>query len=702
MGTVLGGLLLPQFQPYDAQRGTINAINAAGGMVNNQTALLALQESQRQQEAQALAYQHYQQNPGSVLGGGGPLLSAPAMPGGGPMPALGPNPVTQQAFGPGGVGPTQQVPGGQDLSRFAGVSPQGGGPLPAGAGMPTVTPPGGGSVLAGGGQAHPLEALMRQNPRAALIVQQQQQAQEDRQWKIQEQQLTMREKVAGYLTRRAQGVKNQEDLDAMRQDLQRSGLGQYASRLPQVYSKAAMDTLSASGQSMLENAQTTLAEAQAAHAAQKAQTEQYNREVFLPKMLSDDRGPVEEAPASGMPGTAAPGMPGTAAPGRQTTAPAEVETAVQEAVKQYPSVRPEIARAIIAQESNFDRQAVSKAGAQGYMQLMPATQREMGVKDPFDTRQNIMGGVGYYDKMLTRYDGDEQKALAAYNAGPGRVDAAKGDLKALPQETQAYVPSVLQRAQVGATARGPVAGPQAQRIEAQIADLTRKREQYAKAAAVKPELHTYVDTLTRQIDELSKQRDRLEEIPRAVQKETELTRAKTGLERERQAQPMLPEDRRKFLTGLRTDVRSEPTFKLYQDVRNGYQNVRIGAETDSGQGDLAIINGMAKILDPNSTVMSGEARNVETAQGELERWFNSPQRFFEGDRLTPENRQRFLRLAHAMAKEKLTTAQTELKTVYGPLAKEGNIDFEQLVPLPDLKPLGAGPNVSKFEKLVAP
>jgi soluble lytic murein transglycosylase-like protein len=686
MATVLGGLLLPQFTPYDAQRTTINAINAAGGMVNTQTSLLALQEAQRQQEAQALAYQHFQQNPGSILGGSGPMGSAPAMPGGGPM--------MQQAFGPGGVGPTQQVPGGQDLSRFAGVSPQGGGPLPAGVGMPTVTPPGGGPVLAGGGQANSLEALMRQNPRAAFIVQQQQQAQEDRQWKIQEQQLTMREKVAGYLTRRSQGVKNQDDLEALRQDLQRSGLTQYAARLPQVYSKEAMDTLSASGQSMLENAQTTLAQAQAAHAEQKARTEQYNREVFLPQVLSEDQAPRGGAPP--------PGTNGTAAPGRQVSAPAEVETAVQEAVSRYPRVRAEIARAIIAQESNFDRTAVSPKGAQGYMQLMPAAQREMGVKDPFDTRQNILGGVGYFDKLLTKYDGDEAKALAAYNAGPGRVDAVKGDLKALPQETQDYVPKVLQRAQVGETARGPATGPQAQRLEAQIADLTRKREQYAKAAAVKPELHTYVDTLTRQIDDVRKERDRLEEIPRAVQKETEITRAKTGLERERQAQSMLPEERRKWFTGLRTDIRQEPTFKLYQDVRNGYQNVRIGAESDSAQGDLAITNGMAKILDPTGSVLTGEARNIEEAQGQLQRWFNSPQKFFEGDRLTPENRQRFLKLAHAVTKEKLTTAQTELRTIYGPLAKEGNIDFEQLVPLPDMKPLGAGPNVGKFEKLVAP
>lgn len=237
MGTVLGGLLLPQFQPYDAQRGTINAINAAGGMVNNQTALLALQESQRLREAEALARQHMQQNPGSVLGGGGPLLSAPAMPGGGPM--------TQQAFGPGGVGPTQQVPGGQDLSRFAGVSPQGGGPLPAGVGMPTVTPPGGGPVLAGGGQAqpHPLEALMRQNPDAALMIQRQQQAQEDMQLKRQTDRLTMGEKVMEYLGRSAQGVTDQAGLDRLRTELQQQNLGQYAAHLPQVYSKEAMQAV---------------------------------------------------------------------------------------------------------------------------------------------------------------------------------------------------------------------------------------------------------------------------------------------------------------------------------------------------------------------------------------------------------------------------------------------------------------------------
>jgi hypothetical protein len=227
VGTVLGGLLLPQLTPFDLGRTTNQAINAAGGMVQTQTSLLALQEAQRAQEAQALARQYMQHNPGSILGGGGgPMGSAPALPGGGPMPALGPNPVTQQTFGPGGVGPVQPVPGGQDLSRFAGG-----------------TPPGGGPVLAGGGQANPLEALMRQNPDAALMIQKQQQAQEDLQLKRQEQRLTMGEKVMEYLGRSAQGVKSQADLDAMRAELERSGLGQYAAQLPQVYSKEAMQAI---------------------------------------------------------------------------------------------------------------------------------------------------------------------------------------------------------------------------------------------------------------------------------------------------------------------------------------------------------------------------------------------------------------------------------------------------------------------------
>jgi len=232
--------LSPQITQYDPLEVARQQNVVQGGRLGNQTALLALQESQRQQEAAAMARQYMQQNPGSVLGGGGPMGSAPARPGGGPM--------TQQAFGPGGVGSTQQVPGGQDLSRFSGVSPQGGGPIPpemAAQVMPRVTSPGGGPVLAGGGQAqaHPMEGLLRQNPDAFFMVQKQQQAQEDFQLKRQTDRLTMGEKVMEYLGRSAQGVTDQAGLEALRAELQQQGLGKYAAQLPQFYSKEAMQTL---------------------------------------------------------------------------------------------------------------------------------------------------------------------------------------------------------------------------------------------------------------------------------------------------------------------------------------------------------------------------------------------------------------------------------------------------------------------------
>jgi len=400
-----------------------------------------------------------------------------------------------------------------------------------------------------------------------------------------------------------------------------------------------------------------------------------------------------EQPGTGA--TAGAADTGTAPPaGRQATAPAEVETAVQEATRLYPQVRPALVRAIIAQESNFDRRAVSSAGAQGYMQLMPGTAKDMGVDDPFDATQNIRGGVRYFAQLLTRYGGDEAKALAAYNAGPGRVDAARGDLKALPQETQDYVPKVLQRAQGGGGATTPAASGRITELRQRIAALTQR----ARGASVSEGLEGGATQLRSEITDLQQEvrrledqaiteRHRQEEIPRAVEKETATTRAKNVVERERQGQPMLPEDRRKFLTGLRSDIRQEPTFKTYQEVRNGYQNVEIGASRDSSEGDLALIYGIAKILDPGSVVRESEFATVAAAQGKLQQLLNTPKRFFEGDRLTPENRQQLLSMAHAIATEKLTTAQTELRSVYEPLAKEGNIAFGQLLPLADLKPL---------------
>ena len=96
--------------------------------------------------------------------------------------------------------------------------------------------------------------------------------------------------------------------------------------------------------------------------------------------------------------------------------------------------------AVIKQESDFDRTAVSHKGAMGLMQLMPGTADILGVEDPFNAEENILGGTQYLRELLNMYGGNLNKALAAYNAGPQRVGK---DIPDIP-ETKDFIQSVLE------------------------------------------------------------------------------------------------------------------------------------------------------------------------------------------------------------------------------------------------------------------
>jgi hypothetical protein len=106
------------------------------------------------------------------------------------------------------------------------------------------------------------------------------------------------------------------------------------------------------------------------------------------------------------------------------------------------NISPTLLASLVWQESRWNPRAVSPKGAMGLAQLMPGTARDLGV-NPADPVANLMGGARYLRRLLDQFDGNVEKALAAYNAGPARVRSA-GGIPAIA-ETQAYVASIVRR-----------------------------------------------------------------------------------------------------------------------------------------------------------------------------------------------------------------------------------------------------------------
>lgn len=183
-------------------------------------------------------------------------------------------------------------------------------------------------------------------------------------------------------------------------------------------------------------------------------------------------GPSAQPIPSGQPAPSAQPIPGgTGAPPVKPIPPGQASPGTPDLFSRYQdapwfsdlmsaarlhNIDPRVAIALVHQESGGNPNSVSPAGAIGLGQLMPDTARQLGVTDPRNPTQNVMGSMRYLRQLLDKYGGDYQKALAAYNAGPGAVDKYGG----VPpyRETQHYVPAVLGSAgvQVAQAPGGPV------------------------------------------------------------------------------------------------------------------------------------------------------------------------------------------------------------------------------------------------------
>ncbi len=124
---------------------------------------------------------------------------------------------------------------------------------------------------------------------------------------------------------------------------------------------------------------------------------------------------------------------------------------------QKESLQPALLRAVMRQESGFRPCAVSVKGAQGLMQLMPATSGQFHVADPFDGKQNVEAGAALLKQLLDRYKGDVRLALVAYNAGANRADDSTG--QPYPAETQRYIANILAELGIGPPER-PLQAPE--------------------------------------------------------------------------------------------------------------------------------------------------------------------------------------------------------------------------------------------------
>jgi len=150
-----------------------------------------------------------------------------------------------------------------------------------------------------------------------------------------------------------------------------------------------------------------------------------------------------------------------------------------------------------------------------------------------------------------------------------------------------------------------------------------------------------------------------------------------------------PQKRREFQLHVRSNLRAEPVYKDYEGALSGFQSVGVGAGRNDAQGDLAILNGIVRLMDPGSVVRPSEFETARASQGLLQNLQNYWKRVATGDQLTPQIRQQFLGLAEQLFGEWSATVKREVEPIYGSAIRDSGLTLEDVfVQPPPIPPRG--------------
>lgn len=408
---------------------------------------------------------------------------------------------------------------------------------------------------------------------------------------------------------------------------------------------------------------------------------------------------------------------------------------------------PEIFIRQMETESGFNPQAVSPAGAGGIAQIMPATARQPGFgitpisdQDRFDPETSMNFGAQYMRAMLDRYDGDYARALAAYNAGPGRVDRA-GGVPNIP-ETQNYVSRIMggggEGPTVFASSRGQGQADEPQGLLGALGLQRRDPEaggQTAMPFYQRDNFGRLMDAVAVGFNELrmnpsqavpalvaQRQEQRLETAranqtmewlrtqpgsepyvqmleaggspAEVIAAYTEAQRAEAAAMREAAGQLGLSDEQLSAAGALRDDLRAELQNFGWQSVNSGFRNIMSFYENPSAVSDYALAVAFAKVLDPGSVAREGEVAAVQSAGAAIPALAQALQNAITGEgSLTPEVRQQIAERARDIYAQQAADV-TALINNYTQRAQEMNIPSnfiyfgEMPGEIPDVTPQG--------------